>query len=802
MIADDLEFVPERMNTDYNGVLVVYNNILCYGDYGIITRSTDLGDTWSDIHIGDKHNILEMLENDNKLYAVTPFSIIVSTDEGLTWSYELNSDTAYFNDIVMYNNELYILTNNKIEKYDKDMNFLSVTTELDTNLKFQIMETDGINLYISANNYLLTYNFETGYLKKYNLREYDIISSLDYNKDSCIKIQKFIIDGGILYAKFEYETKDNYKNHIVAKSEDGGKSWRIFTKWAGGGFNVFNNELFKISPVCPVGFSFHTEHAAYLFKFDNEGQHELISDTSYSPEYKIRGLPSYKDLERVNESVLIATGKNKLIAMSSDNGRSWYYKSYFNYYFVAGYKGSGLLPIFANENFICAPKIYGEDFYKTLNSGATWLPKKYDTSSTLGYDPGTFHNYHFDSSGNGFVFLSDGITQKYSTNYGESYEYFTDTALKPTSEYDTGPSKLNLKYVSYFYKDSNSCYSKIYKLDEYGRVTDVAVIDSLKVFDFIKTENDEIYGFGLSLKYYIDASTEDSLKVFRHVIIKLDSNNFKWDTIAIEKPIFIKAKTSNPWITSFINSIHYFKNKIYIYSLEVPNRNTIFTFDTRTNTFDSLNLPFKIAHSKSPFFNYSDELFFLSDSGRIYYKDNIEDKESDWRFISLAELFPNWDPYDIRMPEENKHSIVFAGTDDSNAYIGLGKSYKETQPTRWMFKVNIVKLKEKTPTSVKDTEEVESNDVYLLSHPTYPSPATELIKCKVLWNRRYNIEDASITIYNILGQKVTNPSISINRLNPYSAIISWYCGEQKTGVYLINIKLSDDVVSEPAIIVK
>jgi hypothetical protein len=73
MVAGNLEFVPERMNTDYNGTFISGDNILCYGNHGIITYSTDMGDTWKDIHVGDKYDILKIRENDNKLYAVTPY---------------------------------------------------------------------------------------------------------------------------------------------------------------------------------------------------------------------------------------------------------------------------------------------------------------------------------------------------------------------------------------------------------------------------------------------------------------------------------------------------------------------------------------------------------------------------------------------------------------------------------------------------------------------------------------------------------------------------------------------------------
>jgi hypothetical protein len=56
-LADDFGFTPERMITDFHGVVYNGKNVLAYGDYGIITFSKDRGITWQQLNIGDKYNI-------------------------------------------------------------------------------------------------------------------------------------------------------------------------------------------------------------------------------------------------------------------------------------------------------------------------------------------------------------------------------------------------------------------------------------------------------------------------------------------------------------------------------------------------------------------------------------------------------------------------------------------------------------------------------------------------------------------------------------------------------------------------
>ena len=79
------QYQAERLITDFNGVATNGSNILCYGNYGIITYSLDDGENWKQLNIGDKYSIKKIRAVGNYFYGVTNYSIIKSTNNGLKW---------------------------------------------------------------------------------------------------------------------------------------------------------------------------------------------------------------------------------------------------------------------------------------------------------------------------------------------------------------------------------------------------------------------------------------------------------------------------------------------------------------------------------------------------------------------------------------------------------------------------------------------------------------------------------------------------------------------------------------------
>lgn len=53
ILSKELPFKTERMNTDFRGVTTNGKNILCYGDYGIITYTLDFGQNFQQVNLGD-----------------------------------------------------------------------------------------------------------------------------------------------------------------------------------------------------------------------------------------------------------------------------------------------------------------------------------------------------------------------------------------------------------------------------------------------------------------------------------------------------------------------------------------------------------------------------------------------------------------------------------------------------------------------------------------------------------------------------------------------------------------------------
>jgi photosystem II stability/assembly factor-like uncharacterized protein len=75
-----------RSIPDLLGSIYVGNTLIIYGEGGVILKSTDLGDTWSQSCINDSMYITTMIARGNELYGISRNQhIFKSTDYGENW---------------------------------------------------------------------------------------------------------------------------------------------------------------------------------------------------------------------------------------------------------------------------------------------------------------------------------------------------------------------------------------------------------------------------------------------------------------------------------------------------------------------------------------------------------------------------------------------------------------------------------------------------------------------------------------------------------------------------------------------
>lgn len=117
-----LNFRLERLSTDYNGVVYDGKNVLAYGNYGVITYSTDKGKTWKQISLGEHIEILKILYIKDNLYALTPYSILKSADNPFNWRQRKFFDEPNLRDIAFDEKYIYLASTNAIYRTELDLN--------------------------------------------------------------------------------------------------------------------------------------------------------------------------------------------------------------------------------------------------------------------------------------------------------------------------------------------------------------------------------------------------------------------------------------------------------------------------------------------------------------------------------------------------------------------------------------------------------------------------------------------------------------------------------------------------------
>ncbi len=120
--SNKLRFRLERLSTDFNGVVFNGRVVLAYGKYGIITYSTDQGENWKQISLGDNLDILKIVTIDGNFYALTPYSLLVSTDDGMNWRQKVFFDEPEFKDFTFDTQYFYFVTKNAIYRTDLSLN--------------------------------------------------------------------------------------------------------------------------------------------------------------------------------------------------------------------------------------------------------------------------------------------------------------------------------------------------------------------------------------------------------------------------------------------------------------------------------------------------------------------------------------------------------------------------------------------------------------------------------------------------------------------------------------------------------
>src|SRR3989339_16889 len=755
-IFDSLDYY--RVSTNYNGSAYNGRTILSYGEGGVIVRSTDNGNNWSQVNLNDSFNIVSITNIGNDFYGVVNKQYIIkSTDDGNNWkAYDGGFETEFYK-IIAYNNNLYCLSKNTIMVFN---------TNIEKMKEYKLTsDTTYYDFTISANN--IVYSAGNGKLGVINLQNdnSDIIDlkNLGICTD-CPVIKNLFSD--------DYNTYFELSNNLY--QYDGNNVEFIFSPIKKGIYTSYNNNLYELYNI--INASTYLD-SLYFIKIDKQNHNYF--HIKYPGHDRYISSLNIIEVSFLSQDIIIAVGKDKLIYMSFNGGQIWELKSHFN---ISNDYGDIIRFESNNANRISK---YAK-FISTRNGGITWLPQKnyepkfsskifqsnWGENGTYFKDKmnGLFYGFTLYQGDTNFAYTNNGCETVMLKNVNEFSGYFYGESPKFCT--------LNDKTIFAFQGTLNKLkYSLVYQFDDTLGAERLSYIDSTQIL-FIDSYNDVLIAFIGNYKYPKDSTFIVYDSLYYSLITSSDAgknwnkNDFKLFIPGRIPPTFNIIRFNDKLIIGYKYIIN---KKAYceIYKLDLITKQIVKLFSILTGDMYITSIR-----------GFDNKVFIgtliYTDSNRYYEQyqnDDIEKHPTDWINITPKSRYSQFTQF-----IKNDSLIILS------AYDSLMKSN-----IKWF-------AKPKRVTNVD--EQVEVSNYLYLSKP-YPNPTQDYVKTKFYWDMSNNINDAIIEVYDIMGNVVSDrKQILFNQINNYSGEITWLTKNQQSGVYIISVKLGGDTKAVPVVIVR
>jgi hypothetical protein len=749
--ADNFNFMPERMITDFHGVVYNGKNVLAYGDYGIITFSEDKGMNWQQLNIGDKYNIKKIRTIESVFFGVTEYSVIKSTTNGKSW---VNTEITETPDVIscaVNNNSVYILTKNSVLRCNNNLDFeTNPLIEFDARQKYTEIEYHNGYIYLLSNNdtleqkHILKLNPESSNFERISLTivlhlPSDIakFSNLKFHNNNIYYINeiiKTVIQGG-------------RSSYYMMKSEDGGQSWRKFYF----GFCLANfledDYLYNV----------RERNSQFALSVLEDSPHPdslaietVITDTSTPPErYQSLTFTTIIDIIRISKDTMVAIGKSKTIAVTVDGGKKWILKSRYRYQLTHDLLQHSVNapPVFINKNLI-----FNSNRYKTFDGGITWLPPL--SSDNENINKWYSDIYYFDENGTGMTIKNDGklLYMLKTEDFGETYSQIVINPPMTTKygEKEILGVKINNK-IFFTYLSSNGNFSFIYVFNENYELEHTSIFSSTNTYNIVSDQNSNLYTYGIyKPNGYMDTNVS-------YVLLKSSDNGYSWgneiESLPFPSKIFDYA--GKPYFSTSVKDLYSFDKYIIMPNMYAE-PTVLYLFDTEKEILDSLEIPFFLSRSDEAIFSFKGDFYAISSNNTIYRTSNFPSKEAVWDSIHISNYLYDWKDYEPGSRVADRDIIYSTWTDNEQIYLVVNKSSWDyvAGGLEFMFKTNIVKLFKDEPTSVEEVENVENIKSRLSQFSIYPNPASEYIEITKPSEGFKPSEVSNIKIYNTLGECV------------------------------------------------
>lgn len=741
-----------HLDGNINGALLLPNKeIIAFGRYGMLLRSNDQGNSWQQKFIGTQRDIYDIKLKNNVLYAVGGNGLFMtSTDYGITWKFkDFNNDIMFlkleFNNL---NDNMLILNSNgaiyKSENFGN--NWETIFYTIQDNHKF----TGNVKYY---NNTI--YNFyDTGNI----IYKHDITNQWDtLNIAKYDTINKFCFDCEIIQVE-----ENNDKFYILTNS-----SLIVF--------NTLTNELKKINS--PAGISYFTfidENKIGCFVSEFKGKFfdyyvlDLIEDKfnfigNEDKRYFVGNSKITKYL-KIDKNLSFIFGYDKSIVKSTNNGIDWTLISNLKLY----NRGSTFMKWVDSNTCYLSLSNY---IYKSSDKGVTWLKNEIGEDFREKFGDNTI--VYMDEKDE-FIcivrpqlipFETTGFKDIFfSFNGGKTFEFVDSIPGLPLQSICKKNDTIIISYTANSFAPIHK-FTKFHFYNTNKKLLNSFFLPKTEIvsYDFM---NDKLLLFGYKSEY-----TLNNQGIY-NITKTTNQMNYNLKTDSIEYEIELKE---DKYITELINH----NNNKYLITADTAQK-----YDSVGNVYlskfrkvylidDEQNLKYLYRDSNYIHFYFNDNLVYLRNS---YY----------FATLSYNNLFDGINNY------QSVDSVNFKQF-SINGFYDSGDIKYFSGNSQFYFIHPMILFRSIEPDFVSSIEDTESKIEVIPTldiENAYPNPTRDNINVSILFDQRYNMEDADISVLDYLGKPI-NVQFEINPKSNFQSEISINTQNLSTGMYLLNVKLGN-----------
>lgn len=748
---DERYYERTRLTTTLLGSAYNGNTLLAYGEGGVILRTTDRGETWSQIQLPDSLHILFITSIGQRFVGLCHrYFGIVSDDDGQTWHFIPLDDTAEYWVAKEFSNQIVALSTNHITFFDQSLRRHSTLplVPADSGRTFAINER--FIVYSPSKGVLAIVDRQQQTTRLVNL------SSVGCDMCSDIRCITFHDQERVYFLS----NRENYivGFNVVTQMVEDTLSIRLNSYyWPRGQLLSYNGTLYL----------FHTLNQTNNYQLDSifylryNRQDKSLTQLNQSPlERYLFGSSPY-NIRAYNDSLLIVVGQEKLILASYDGGRHWK---------MLSWGPVGRLYSWGDTVRI----IYGKAFVTSTNNGITWKSQRLDNyrlitelyPTDVNIQVREFYDYRTPSLAYAFSTRYEGVLGDHflvSTDGGETFTLrkrpyaFTvvDGRIFPFNYRGNyhlyaqwmGPPSIGEPPINWSFISA--------PLDDtLGGETNYAVLRNTIVHAFVPRGDtlwailtDSTTGMGLQHngKYKIRYSTGDLRQWHDFTLTATMSRN-----------------------NMLVNVVPYGGRYLFIADTRILLRVDLENGESTIFRNTSLD-----GGSIASFYFWKDTLFL---NVFIY---NFVNGQLETRYDLLKCAQPlltvaTWTKHPAGRFVPSQHVIV----NDSVLYVVLSE---RDRLLPFLYQVNLYRVVRKSVSPV-ETLPAENNTVLWLS-PSQPHPATDNITVHVYHDQSINPSDLRFRLYNIHGIEQHVPmNLSID--SAYRATLQIDTHTLPPGVYI------------------